>query len=503
MYFRQLVNHYLYNIFKNKIISEVKSQAKDQYDFINRMYEKNPSYGKYIHPKFLENPESILTVAKHDDTSLTIYKLLPDKLKYNKDFLKSLLLTVSTTNSKTVYQYSFLFNEQSNPIINNDFVKEIIEAKNKDSLSLFPLLYQSPFLKDKEIIHHMLNNDYYSTCAYMDKSLLNDKEYIIELLQNYPSFMPLPAHIDSSILHDKDFIIECLKKGILLKSFTDEDLNNPQVIDHILNSKSILLVSELSQTTILNIAKDPEKLKTLLIKDARALLSLDESVRNDISIVKHAFKSAFYNLSLLGEELRNNYDIIKLSIEKNGANIKYVPLDKCTPELYKLAIESNGLSIKYFPDKYKNRYLTLAMCQDWEAIAYAPEEKLKNTEWILEQFELLPSDMFTNSWIDTMIKLNSVVEIEDSYDPHSDSSVYSHQLINKLFQSLMLNNDVKNILEEKFFKDVSNIPEFVLQNHTILDDLFKYLEEHKLNTLMQDGVKEPIQKNQTNKPVKF
>jgi hypothetical protein len=180
----------------------------------------------------------------------------------------------------------------------------------------------------------------------------------------------------------------------------------------------------------------------------------------------------------LGDELKNDKEVIDLSIEKNGGNIKYIPENLQDDNLCKLAIETNGLSVKYFKDEYKNKYIEKAMKNNWESIIYVSDNQIKDTQWLVRQLEVSPYNIFTEEWDLKMLNLNGVVKIED--DLFSNKN-----LIEKIFNKLMINEDVKEILEKNYFNTQQSVEGVVLKNPQILCELLKYLEENQMKNMMK------------------
>ena len=77
-----------------------------------------------------------------------------------------------------------------------------------------------------------------------------------------------------------------------------------------------------------------------------------------------------------------------------------------------------------------------------------------------------------------MLNLNGVVKIED--DLFSNKN-----LIEKIFNKLMINEDVKEILEKNYFNTQQSVEGVVLKNPQILCELLKYLEENQMKNMMK------------------
>jgi hypothetical protein len=481
MYLNKLINHYVYNIKNLKKILQESKNSKDQVDFINRMYDINPNYSNFIHPKYLKNKASILTIFKRDKSKLSIFEIIPKNLRYDKDFIKELLSNINECSYPLdkLWDFRYLFTRKNSPLCTDEYIKELIEIPVDN---LFMMFFSTPVMKNKKIIKHIIDLEDRGIIkkrnveVYMDKSLFNDKDFMLECLREYKGFLPKLEGSEKNFFKDKDIRKEYIVKNPATISWFIDDEIYPDIIDVIKNIPSYLYM--LNQKYIDKIEEDSSLCKDLVKKDARVLQYFNNKIRNNRDIFKYAFHNCYYSLDLLGDELKNDKEVIDLSIEKNGGNIKYIPENLQDDNLCKLAIETNGLSVKYFKDEYKNKYIEKAMKNNWESIIYVSDNQIKDTQWLVRQLEVSPYNIFTEEWDLKMLNLNGVVKIED--DLFSNKN-----LIEKIFNKLMINEDVKEILEKNYFNTQQSVEGVVLKNPQILCELLKYLEENQMKNMMK------------------
>jgi hypothetical protein len=403
---------------------------------IFKIYITNNEYHKYILDIFNNYINIIIKILPSYDYS-TIYNIIKF-FNNNNNFNKKLY---ETHYDIYITFYKFIENKDKN------IVSELLIQKKKYIDYEILLNMYSHFKNDKEIILKLLKKTFFdvNTLYEIYYNFQNDKEIILALLEinNYHNFnFKLKMSIDNI-----NIILKYVEKNGI------KYINIPEIfkenIDILLESIKTYPLAILH--TSINIKNDKNNIikifncinaNKLLKRKYKILKYLSNELRNDEEIVYLSIINNIHNFKYANKELQNNKDFILKIIKYNGLVLQYASKKiKNDKEIVLEAFKNNKYSLNYASKKLKyNKQFLIDYYKNYDIYLYLYYYNLKCSNYIKDIHNL-----YNNNLNDDLIKRN--INILYLFDNALD-----YLLINKKY-NIIYNNEHLS----EYFKKYKNI----------------------------------------------
>jgi hypothetical protein len=370
---------------------------------------------------------------------------IPPKLAYYKRLQNKSISDLS------VFQYEYIqeYIGQDGVISDEDYrkicIKEIKNLKRKDLLDIFNSYFRdslmwlneqawydnfgrvdiikfiNPKFKKDKLIALKLLKDYVGSAKYLHKSLLKNKDFIIQLItpdlkkgRSTPSeFHEQFEYVDDSLKSDIKFVIKALKisgrifpflsskmhkrKDVLLSAFKsklpcDFYMASPYLEKSIFAERSVMLLAA-KKTEIFGIGE---------------LKKLSKELRGDKEIVLEVLRTSPENFKYASQDLKSDKEICLAACKKSSEQIKHMDkkflkdldialelikihfdnfkfIDKSllkSKQFAKRVINYDGTFIEYFSETIrKDKNIAIeSILNDWRSINYIHKSLYRNKD---------------------------------------------------------------------------------------------------------------------------
>jgi len=392
-----------------EIIAEAVKNNILSLKYRNISLQLEKSYMQYVVSKnglFLEYVKGTTEDAYKEDETFVMAAITnnPLALQYASDDLKDDRDIV-----KSAIKDNFLALQYASDDLKNDitFIKEIV---GDSGLAL--IYVDKKYIKDREIVKIAVSN-YGSILEYVDDKFKDDNEIVKLAVQNDGLAL---RYASSNLKNDKEIVKLAVENNILSIQYAneiqidnilldDQEIKNNNKIKN--NKIWIYIIKKYNndKNFILNIIKDKpfaliyasdivkqdseiisKLVEIITTKDSLALQYASDELKNNFDIVKLAVGDNGLALQYAGDELKNNFDIVKAAIENNPSALQYASNElKNNFDIVKLSVGNNGLALQYASDELKNNFyiVKLAVGDNGLALQYASNE-LKNNLYIVK-----------------------------------------------------------------------------------------------------------------------
>lgn len=293
-----------------------KKQYIDQYDMSLRKIQVCTDY--YYAPEEVKNDRDIALAALLQGNE--ILSIMPKELKNDKEFILTLL--------KNNYK-SHIHNHLGSNIIDDPELFEL--CLNKGELKD---IYHIPYMikENRDLIVKLLPK--YNLYRHIEDQYKLDTEIVaLDLLHHHPgSYHRAYKSVQNKLSKDKKFVTSFLQK-------------NPEFYSTMTISEKLKLDLDIID---IGLSHDP----TLIEFIPAQLLS-------DKAFMTHALPKYKCPLSYCTEELREDYDLVKLHVTNNGENLKNSQKWRNNADLAEIALQTYHDINLLTPSLIKNKDLVI------------------------------------------------------------------------------------------------------------------------------------------------
>ncbi|EFC42437.1 predicted protein [Naegleria gruberi] len=355
------------------------------------------------------NGKSLASASHFEKTYLMDLEIVTEALKENLSalenvFHESIIYRDGFIDKlREIYKYRELENRENllNAVRENGFFLMLAndDLKNDREIVLAAVeqngwsirFANKRFTKDKEIIKVALDNDWkspvifrdYRAFMYVDKSIMSDKEFILEILPKHS----ILAYVDKELLQDRSFVLKAAQSNPLsFKFFPKYFQNDREIFIAALNHPP-------QKTTYYNQIICSHRGDSLVSNEILGMVN--DKFRSDKELVLCALKLSGYNLKYASESLKEDVEIIDAALSHSPLSIMYAGDSICGNEDFILqivkkygvlprnseydrsfalkAVSVNGLALKYFKVwKTDKEVIIKAVQQNYKAIEFSP-----------------------------------------------------------------------------------------------------------------------------------
>lgn len=345
-----------------------------------------------------------------------------------------------------------------------------------------------------------------------NSGLENNKEQILYTLKKkQPEEF---TYIDKSLKNDRDFLLDIAKvNGLCLGYFAPKFKDDDEIVFAAVNSNRLALkyaserLRNNKQLVLLSLSQH----------DAQPLYHIGKELQNDEEIFYTALKATPYGFSIAsaGDKIRDNREIMLEAIKRAGSNIKYASKRlKNDKEIAIIAVRQDQYNFDYISNDLKNdKDVVIELlkvgdkyCFDWAG------DKIKQDKEFVEKYvgkdykglfdfddELFenaePAEIIDDE--DEFIKLldeDKIAPIQASEKLHNSKRVILHIVKKRGFLPSFTNEEIRNDIEfakqaiklngtafidfDDSIKENREMLLLALENTDDIDDIIDYWQEY-------------------------
>jgi len=266
------------------------------------------------------------------------------------------------------------------PFIGNPWFED--EKFSEELLNKY--IYAIRFIKNKKVLNDKSNfiNMPVLIYEYTGVNVRSDKEILLGFSKkDWYDYQPF-QYASKSLKKDKEFVNVLLDRGDNVYPYIDESLKDDETI-----IRKSMKLSELNYKRLPKKYRKDKQLTMQAVKKYGYLLEYaDESLKDDMDVVKVALNAHLYAMPYASKRIRNNKSLFLELLSKDPSFLEYASKDlKKDKDIITLAIaghRTNNFKLADTSLKKDKAYIRMLIKKDGNVLRYADKSLQNNPELV-------------------------------------------------------------------------------------------------------------------------